>query len=154
MTSPWWIYAVGCSCPSDDFFCPLWTWKWFPGWVVPLPLQELRLGWPAASSCVLLLVFLEGRSDIVFPPLFRHFSQSPLLIKDYKELPYNDICQLPQHLWVHPIRTHTLIHVYVLLLKCYLTGSSSTKSTSSLLLAFHFGLWDLGFVRASLAGKE
>lgn len=39
---------------------------------------------------------------LFFPPAFRHFSQLPPSIKDYQELPCNDICQLPQPSWVHP----------------------------------------------------
>ena len=61
-------------------------------------------------SWVLLLALLEDWSDIGFAPVLRHFSCSLGPFKDDGEW-LKDICQLPQHSWVHPIGAHGFVGV-------------------------------------------
>ena len=56
----------------------------------------------------ILLDLLQYRSDIYLLPVFRNLTQSPWPFKDEQECPCNDINQLPQRMWVHPIRSHVL----------------------------------------------
>lgn len=68
--------------------------------------STLRCGWLAHSS--------QGHF-----PCFRHFSHSPLLIKNYGQWPRNVMCRPlshlqesgPQHSWEHPIRPIRLTYV-------------------------------------------
>jgi len=60
---------------------------------------------------VLLLALFEDRSDIGFSSVLGHLSCSPGPFKDDGEWLSNDICQLPQHSWVHSIRAHRFVGV-------------------------------------------
>ena len=93
-----------------------------------LPKKQDEADWPVAPWILLL----PGRNDICFLPNL--FQTSPWLswpFQDYWVWPCNDIGQLPQHLFVHPMD----LCLYNLL-KCSLIWSSSTKAKSSLLQTF------------------
>jgi len=59
-------------------------------------------------SCVLLF---EHWNDIGFPLVLRQLPCSPGPFEDDGEVLSNDICQLPEHSWVYPIRAHGFIGV-------------------------------------------
>lgn len=85
----------------------------------------------ALSFLVLLLALLEYKTDVCFPLVFEHFSELPQSMKGYQEWPCNDICQLPQQLWVCSIRDLGI------LLRYSRSLTSSTRGTSYLFQLFH-----------------
>jgi len=107
--------------------------------------------WRVVPWFVLLALFEDG-SDTGFPAVLRHFSCSPGPFKDDGEWLSNAIFQLPQYLWVHPVRARGFV------------GVSFAKVISNLILpdqgkvflspGFLSGLHGLGFLRASLRSKE
>jgi len=60
---------------------------------------------------VLLLALFEDWSDTVFALVLRHLSCPPGPFKDDREWLSNDIHQLPQKLWVHPIGAHGFVGI-------------------------------------------
>ncbi|PKU27386.1 hypothetical protein llap_22310 [Limosa lapponica baueri] len=73
--------------------------------------MEVRLTGLVVSRVFLLALF-EDWDDIGFPPVLRHLACSPGPFEDDGEWPSKDFCQLPQHLRVHPIRTHGLVGIH------------------------------------------
>ena len=67
-------------------------------------------GGPVVSWVLLLVIFKDWRNTD-FPPVLRYFSCPPGPFKDDGEWLSNDICQLPQHSWVHLIRVHGFVSV-------------------------------------------
>jgi len=64
-------------------------------------------------SWVLLLALFEGWSDIGFSLVLGHLFCPPEPFKDDGEWLSNDICQLPQHSWVHSIGAHGFVDVQI-----------------------------------------
>ena len=62
---------------------------------------------------ILLLALFEDWSDTGFSSVFEHVSFPPRPFKDDGEWLSNDICQLPQHLWVHSVGSHGFVGVQI-----------------------------------------
>lgn len=60
--------------------------------------------WPVSFPAL-----LEEGTDICSPSVFKNLSQSLDLLKIIESC--SGICQLTQHLWVHPIRVHGLMYI-------------------------------------------
>lgn len=127
--SRWWIHAND----SKLFSGPTCTWKWLPGSFHYLHRHQGEAD-KLIVSWALLLVLLEDRGDICFPPVLRHLSQSPLSFKDNRQWSLNDISSFPS--------THGCILSGPMdlcrfgLLKYSLTWFFSTKGKSFLLQTF------------------
>lgn len=82
---------------------------------------------------------------IILP--FTHLFSALTSCKDYREQSYNHICQLLQSLWVHSSRANALVNVQfaqVLFHQKYTFFSPAIQR----------GLWNLAFLKASLAGED
>jgi len=90
------------------------------GWLLH---RHPRVQSEADQPVVLWVLLPEDESDICFPPIFRHLFESSYFFKGCQKWPQNDISQLCQHSWVHPIRAYGLMYVQF---KYSLTWSSST----------------------------
>ena len=71
-----------------------------------------KADWPVVPW-VLLLALSEVWSDIGLSPVLRHLSCPPGHFKDDGEWLSKDICQVPQHSWVHSIGAHGFVGIQI-----------------------------------------
>lgn len=76
------------------FSQPSCVWESFPGLVAPSPSNRGKVDLPVVFAPP------PPSPDICSLPVLGNLPRSPLPFRDSQELPHNDICQFPQHLWV------------------------------------------------------
>jgi len=99
---------------------------------------------------VFLLALCEDWNDFGFPAVLGHFSCSPGLFKCGGQ--WLSICQLPQHLWVHPIGTIGFVDVqFAKMISNLILLDQGKVFLSSGFLSY---LQGLGCMRVSLSSED
>lgn len=95
------------------------VWKWIIGLFAPSLSQGLWWGLPVSSSQILLLAPPGERSHFWSLPVLSNLPQQPWVFKDCQDWPDHDASQLPQHLCLHPVRSHGCPACFKCSLTCY-----------------------------------
>jgi len=98
------------TTPDNLFFLPLLRDDLQNELFHRLSLDGGEVDWPVVPWVLLPALFIDW-NDTGFPLVLGHLSCPPGPFKDDGEWLSNDIHQLPQHSWVHPIENHGFMAV-------------------------------------------